>query len=284
MELPALGGHVDPADPRDLPRIGCVFAGVESGAPACQRCDARRSRAGHSCRGPRCVRRRARAPRRGGRAPRRARRAPSMNPSRSAATRCAELARRVAERETQLRGSRGRCRPRRRAASCTSRAPVRAATSASRASSASCPARHLLAEEQRRRVGQLVRLVEDHRVAGRQQLGEALVAQHHVGEEEMMVDDDDVGVERRLARLQHEAVAVMRAVRCRGNCRASTSRAARSSRSRGRRRARRGRRSRVARAKAMILCRCRASSRDGSRPSRGRRARDGGGRRSWRVP
>ena len=55
-----------------------------------------------------------------------------------------------------------------------------------------------------------------------QQLGDAFVAQHHVGEEQVMVDDDDVGVERLLARLQHEAVAVERAVLRRGSCRAST--------------------------------------------------------------
>ena len=82
--------------------------------------------------------------------------------------------------------------------------------------------RQLLAEEQRRGVGQLVRLVEDHRVARGQQLGEPFVAQHHVGEEQVVVDDDDVGLERGLARLQHEAVGVERAVRRRGSCRAST--------------------------------------------------------------
>ena len=70
----------------------------------------------------------------------------------------------------------------------------------------------LLAEEQRRGVRQLVRLVEDDRVAVGQQLGHAFVAQHHVGEEQVVVDDDDVGIERVLARLQHEARGVMRAV------------------------------------------------------------------------
>ena len=84
------------------------------------------------------------------------------------------------------------------------------------------PGRRLLAEEQRRRVGKLVRLVEDDRVARGQQLGEPLVAQHHVGEEQMMVDDDDVRLERVLARLHHEAVAVEARTGCRGSCRAST--------------------------------------------------------------
>ena len=73
------------------------------------------------------------------------------------------------------------------------------------------PGGHLLAEEQRRGVGKLVGLVEDHRVARGQELGEPFVAQHHVGEEQMMIDDDDVGVERGLARLQHEAVGMKRA-------------------------------------------------------------------------
>ena len=73
------------------------------------------------------------------------------------------------------------------------------------------PGRQLLAEKERRRVGQLMRLVEDQRIARGQELGEALVPQHHVGEEQMMVDDDDVRFERRLARLQHEAVGVERA-------------------------------------------------------------------------
>jgi hypothetical protein len=57
-----------------------------------------------------------------------------------------------------------------------------------------------------------VRFVEDHRVARRQQLGQALVAQRDVGEEQMVVDDDDVGIERFLARLHHEALAVEGAV------------------------------------------------------------------------
>ncbi len=53
--------------------------------------------------------------------------------------------------------------------------------------------------------------VEDHRIARGQQLCETLVAEHHVGEEQVMVDHDDVGFERRLARLQHEAFGVVAA-------------------------------------------------------------------------
>ena len=70
----------------------------------------------------------------------------------------------------------------------------------------------LLAEEQRGGVRKLVRLVEDDRVACGQELGETFVAQHHVGEEQVVVDDDDVGLERGLAGLQHEAIGVKRAV------------------------------------------------------------------------
>ena len=136
----------------------------------------------------------------------------------------------------------------------TSRASVRATTSASRASSASCTCRHLLAEEQRRRVGELVRLVQDHRVAGRQQLGQSFVAQHHVGEEQMMIDDDDIGIQRVALRALMTKQSPWNATfRSRGSCHASTSPAARSSRARERRRARRGRRVSLARAKAMIF-------------------------------
>ena len=55
------------------------------------------------------------------------------------------------------------------------------------------------------RLGELVRLVEDHRVARRQQLRHAFVAQHDIGEEEVVVDDDDVGGERVPPRLHDEA-------------------------------------------------------------------------------
>ena len=53
-----------------------------------------------------------------------------------------------------------------------------------------------LAEEQAGGLRQLVRLVEDHRVAGGQQLRHALVAQHHVGKEQVMVHHHDVRLHR----------------------------------------------------------------------------------------
>ncbi|MDR8855949.1 hypothetical protein FEP87_02222 [Burkholderia multivorans] len=70
--------------------------------------------------------------------------------------------------------------------------------------------RQRLAEKQRRRLRQLMRFVEDHRVRIRQQLGHAGVAQHDVREEQMMVDDDDVGLLRFAPRLHHEAFLVVR--------------------------------------------------------------------------
>jgi hypothetical protein len=69
----------------------------------------------------------------------------------------------------------------------------------------------LLAEEQRRGVGQLMRFVENDRIACRQQLGEPFVPQHDVGEEEVVVYDDDVRRQRVLAGIHHEALAVVRA-------------------------------------------------------------------------
>jgi hypothetical protein len=65
--------------------------------------------------------------------------------------------------------------------------------------------RYRLAEEHARGVGQRVRLVEDHRIARRQQLGEAGVAQRDVGEEQMMVDHHQIGGQRVAPRLHHEA-------------------------------------------------------------------------------
>ena len=57
-----------------------------------------------------------------------------------------------------------------------------------------------------------MRLVEDDGIARGQQFGEAFVAQRDVGEEEVVIDDDDIGIERVLAGLHHEAVAIKRAV------------------------------------------------------------------------
>ena len=67
------------------------------------------------------------------------------------------------------------------------------------------------AEELHAGLGELVRLVEDRDLDARQQLRHAAVAQRHVGEEQVMVDDDEVGEHRLAPRLHHVALAVLRA-------------------------------------------------------------------------
>ena len=64
----------------------------------------------------------------------------------------------------------------------------------------------LNAEELRRDLRQLVRLVDDDRIRARQQLAEALVLQHQVGHQQVVIDDHDVGRLRFAARPDHEAV------------------------------------------------------------------------------
>ena len=68
-----------------------------------------------------------------------------------------------------------------------------------------------LAEELCGGFGQLVRFVENHGVAGGQQFGDPLVFQPQIGEEQMVVDHHDFGVERGLARRHHEAMLEMAA-------------------------------------------------------------------------
>src|SRR6185503_2553596 len=71
--------------------------------------------------------------------------------------------------------------------------------------------RERFAEEEAREVRQVVRLVEDERVGGAEELRRAFLAQRQVGEEEMVVDDADLGVGCALARLHHAAIAVVAA-------------------------------------------------------------------------
>ena len=68
------------------------------------------------------------------------------------------------------------------------------------------------AEELHAGFDQLVRLVEDRGVDGRQQFGDAAVAQRHVGEEQVVVDDHQVGRHRFAPRLHHVAGAVLGAL------------------------------------------------------------------------
>jgi len=67
------------------------------------------------------------------------------------------------------------------------------------------------AEELHAGLDELVRFVEHRRVHRRQQFGDAAVAQRHVGEEQVMVDDDEVGRHRLAPRLHDVALAVLRA-------------------------------------------------------------------------
>ena len=89
-------------------------------------------------------------------------------------------------------------------------AAVSASLRVSRASSTSCDGGYAFAEEQAGGFRQLMRFVEDHRVAGRQQFAHAVVAQHHIGEKQVMIDHHHVGVHRGAPRGKHEALLVVR--------------------------------------------------------------------------
>ena len=77
------------------------------------------------------------------------------------------------------------------------------------------------AEELRGEIGDLVRLVEDHRVRRAQQVAEAVFLEREVGEQQMVIDDDDVGLDGLAARLDHVAAADVRRSGRRGSSRAS---------------------------------------------------------------
>ena len=68
------------------------------------------------------------------------------------------------------------------------------------------------AEELHTGFGELMGLVEHRHLDTRQQLGDAAVAQAHVGEEEVMVDDHQVREHRLAPRLHHMALAVFGAL------------------------------------------------------------------------
>jgi hypothetical protein len=65
---------------------------------------------------------------------------------------------------------------------------------------------HALSEEHAGDLGQLVGFVEDHRVAGRQQFAHALVLQHHVGEEQVVINHHHVRHQGLAPGIQDEAV------------------------------------------------------------------------------
>ena len=72
--------------------------------------------------------------------------------------------------------------------------------------------RNIFAEEQAGGFRQLVRLVEDDGIAGRQQLGHAFVLEHHVGKEQVVIDDHHVGRQRLAAGGENKAFLVIRAI------------------------------------------------------------------------
>ena len=61
------------------------------------------------------------------------------------------------------------------------------------------------AEELRGEIRDLVRLVEDHRVRRAEQVAEAVFLEREVGEQQMVIDDDDVGLDGLAARFDHVA-------------------------------------------------------------------------------
>ncbi len=69
------------------------------------------------------------------------------------------------------------------------------------------------AEKLRRRIRQLVRLVDDERIDRRQQFAEAFLFERHVGKQQMVIDDDQFGFLRAPPGRQHVALAVPVAVR-----------------------------------------------------------------------
>ena len=128
----------------------------------------------------------------------RQRAAPGSTPRRAAgfAEREAQVARRLLQRGWRARRAPARRRPRRAARA-----------RASRASSTSCALETVSPKNRRAVSGSWCASSKITRVARRQQLGDAFVAQHHVGEEQMVVDHHHVGGERVAARAHHEAVA-----------------------------------------------------------------------------
>ena len=52
-----------------------------------------------------------------------------------------------------------------------------------------------------------MRLVDDHRVGGAEQIAEAVFLEREIGEQQVVIDDDDVGLDRLAARVDHVAAA-----------------------------------------------------------------------------
>ena len=63
------------------------------------------------------------------------------------------------------------------------------------------------------RSGQLVRLIEDQRIDARQQLAVPVLLERQVGQQQVVIDDHEVGLERRAPRREHVAARELRAAR-----------------------------------------------------------------------
>ena len=185
----------------------------------------------------------------------------------------AQVARGLFERRAQL----GRSRQ--------SRALVRPSARASRARSRICAVDTLSPKNSAGDFRQLVRLVEDHRVAGRQQFGHALVAQHDVGEEQVVIDHHQVGRHRLAPRLHARSSPCVAGIPGRGSSRASRSPWLQTGEFSGHVQAF-GLVAGLACAWRSARCArsAPASSRVDEAARRPARAPDGSGRRSWRGP
>jgi hypothetical protein len=73
------------------------------------------------------------------------------------------------------------------------------------------PAAETRAEELRGEIRNLVGLIEDHGVRRAEQVTETVFLEREVGQQQVMVDDDDVGLDRLAARLEHVTAADVRA-------------------------------------------------------------------------
>ena len=69
------------------------------------------------------------------------------------------------------------------------------------------------AEEFADQIGQLMGFIQNHGIDARQQIAEAIFLERQVGEQQMMIDHNDVGFERVAARLEHSAAIEVRAAR-----------------------------------------------------------------------
>ncbi len=209
MQLPSLGGHVDPADPRGCFPFTRRRGFVETVAPARER------RGGFGCAASAVVEilaalggmreLRVKAIERCGEGVqfRREPLALGSQALRDLAGRVAQHQSQPADRGADVRRGVRKCGDLARPGAGGNFGVAREFRELAR--------RHLLSEEERCGVRELMGLVEDHGVARGQELGEPLVAQHDIGEEEVMIDDDHVRVERSFPGLEDEAVAVERA-------------------------------------------------------------------------